>query len=524
MAAPVYDTDLTDINLAEATTGWNDVNQAGGGGALSIEIDYAIQGTFAITRAISNTRRGVMYDNGSTITFGNNDHFFCWTVASTPGITDIKSAGGIQVILGTGTGDYFGYYVNGSDTLPGGGMNNYAIHTSSTADLTVGTPTFPAQFFGSQVSINNTAKGDNFACDAIRYGTGFYITEGDGTTPITFSGSAAENDANLNRYGILTAVPGGYALKGRYVVGQAPSTVPTASFFRDQNTSVTFTDTEKSTSDFTQIIFDDPGTAFTLDTITFTAIGTNNKGLFKVNDASTTGSIISTTFNSIGVTSLNANVQVTGSTWLDCDAVYQSSSKITTSNFIGTTNVSSSLVSNNPSLISNCSFEGDGDHHGIEVTTPGNYTFSGNEFIGFSVLDGQFNSALFNNSGGAVTMSIVGGGDDISFRNGQGASTLIEANIQITLTGMKDFTEVRVYADGTTNEIAGIENVVSASVGANDNDFTFQSQAGNIVDIVIISKTFENQRIDNFTIPSTDSEIPIQQSFDRNYINPGGEV
>ena len=59
MAAPTYGIDLTTLNTAESTTGWSDLNVAGGGGgALSIEIDFAIQGDNAITRQVSNNTRG----------------------------------------------------------------------------------------------------------------------------------------------------------------------------------------------------------------------------------------------------------------------------------------------------------------------------------------------------------------------------------------------------------------------------------------------------------------------------------
>ena len=522
MAAPIYDTDLVDINLAEATTGWNDVNQAGGGGALSAEVDYAIQGSFAITRAISNTRRGVMYDTGSAITFGSDEHVFTWTVSATPGLTDIKSSGGIQIIMGSGISNYYGWYVNGSDTLPGGGMNNYAVYpTGSTSNLTIGSPT-NFQFFGSQVLITATAKGENFACDAIRRGTGFYITEGDVTTPITFSGSAAINDNNNNRYGIITNVPGGYSLKGRYVVGQDPNQNPTASYFSDSNTAVTFEDTEFSLSDFTQIIFDDSGTIFDLDSVNFTAIGTNNKGIIKVNNSLTSGSITSCNFNNIGNTFLNANVDTTEVTWRSCDTIYQSGSTINGGNIVTTIGATSSLVSDDPSLISNVNFVGNGTKHGIEVVVTGSYNFAGNTFSGFISGSNGGEELLFNPPGGTgdLTINVTSGGNTPSFRNLSSGTVTINNNINVTLTGMKDFTEVRVYSAGTTTELAGIENVVSASVGANDNDFSFSQGEGVNIDIVIISLLFENQRIENFTIPSSDSEIPIQQSTDRNYLNP----
>jgi hypothetical protein len=83
------------------------------------------------------------------------------------------------------------------------------------------------------------------------------------------------------------------------------------------------------------------------------------------------------------------------------------------------------------------------------------------------------------------------------------------------LTGLiaSPATEVRVYETGTTNEIDGQENVVTGS-------FTFQADATDFVDIVIHNIEYEYLKIENYDVPGTDTSIPIQQQFDRNYNNP----
>jgi hypothetical protein len=86
---------------------------------------------------------------------------------------------------------------------------------------------------------------------------------------------------------------------------------------------------------------------------------------------------------------------------------------------------------------------------------------------------------------------------------------------------MQDNTEVRVYDAGTSNpqvELAGIENATDGVSGGRI--FAFSLSAGTLVDIVLINVTYENQRIDSFTIPGSAASIPIQQRFDRNYVNP----
>ena len=526
MAAGNYQVDLTTLNLAEATTGWSDLNVAGGGGgALSIEVDFAIQGTFAITRQVSNNTRGATYNNGAT-TLGADDHYFLWTVCSTPGITVSKTAGGIVGVVGNSNTAYSAWYLNGNDTLPEGGMQNYAIHSSSAASTTVGgglvgNPTI----FGSYIQTNGTAKSDNYAIDAIRYGTGYYIFDGDVTTPITFESASQDNDLSSNRYGVFSGVPGGFELKGRFVVGQTTASVATQAYFDDSNVAIAFTDTEYSLSDFTQINFDHPLTVANLTNVSFTAVGTNNPGQFNVLDAQTTASFESLVFNNTGQTKLNANTQVSSSTWNTCGEIYQSGSGITTSTFNGTSSPSASIISNDPSLINNCTFNGDGTKFGIEVDTAGTFNFRANTFTGYVSGSDPGAELLFNPTTGTgdLTLNILGGGSNIEFINRSTGTVTINNNIQVTLTGMKDFTEVRVLDVTTPSnpiELAGIENVVSASVGANDNDFAFSLAAGTNIDIVVHALSYDYVRIPNFTVPTADTEIPIQQQFDRNYSNP----
>jgi len=146
LAAGIYNTDLTDISLCESTTGFSALG--GGGAGLAAGPDFAIQGTNAIDKQVSNALKGIVYDNGSTITLGADEHILIWEICATPGITEIQSLGGVRISIGTATNAYYEWYVNGSDVLPEGGIINYAIYyTGSTADNTVGSPGASPQVF-----------------------------------------------------------------------------------------------------------------------------------------------------------------------------------------------------------------------------------------------------------------------------------------------------------------------------------------------------------------------------------------
>ena len=172
-------------------------------------------------------------------------------------------------------------------------------------------------------------------------------------------------------------------------------------------------------------------------------------------------------------------------------------------------------------------FSGAGAGHAINLLAEGEFSFPSNLFDG-QWLDGTSpdgndttDAALFNGIG-AVILNITDG-DTPTFTDKQSPGTTINNNVSVTLTNIEEFTEVRVYhaEDFTspidTTEIAGIEDTGSPS------EFTFSAAAGTVVDIVVFNVDWilpPNNRIKNFTIPTTSTSFPISQILDRNFENP----
>jgi hypothetical protein len=137
------------------------------------------------------------------------------------------------------------------------------------------------------------------------------------------------------------------------------------------------------------------------------------------------------------------------------------------------------------------------------------------------------NAAFHNSTGGTVTLNVSGGGGTPSVRNSNGSTTIINNNVALTLTGMRDNTEIRVYTAGTTTELDGVENAVG---GTSDNrSHTFSLPAGTSVDIRFAhgiaadGRTYlvpPNNAIESFTWPSATATLPITQVIDRNFNNP----
>lgn len=165
----------------------------------------------------------------------------------------------------------------------------------------------------------------------------------------------------------------------------------------------------------------------------------------------------------------------------------------------------------NPEIFQDNAFIG-GTGHALRFTTSGTYDFIGNTFTGYGS-NNTGNASIFNDTGGLLTLNISGGGSTPTYRNGTSASTTINNNVNITLTGLINPTEVRVYIAGTTTEIAGQENVITGT-------FQFSYGAGSSVDIRIFSVGYIPADILLFAIPTSDTTLPIQQIFDRVYSNP----
>lgn len=85
----------------------------------------------------------------------------------------------------------------------------------------------------------------------------------------------------------------------------------------------------------------------------------------------------------------------------------------------------------------------------------------------------------------------------------------------LTLTGLKDPSEVRVFDAGTTTLLAGQENVTTGSFS-----WTFDPDDVSAVDIAVLSLGYQNLRLTSIALGLADVTIPVQQQFDRQYLNP----
>lgn len=508
MTVPSYTSDVATLLLEmSSTTGWTALG-GGASGLVAPETDFFIQGANCISKAAwTAATKGMIYAMGAGQTIPSGKAVFMWLYYTCPNSLAAEASGGIQLLIGSSASAFKRWYVKGSDTYTYGGWFCAVVDPTITADATTGSPSATLQYFGGQVYLpsGGPSRGQPFGIDAFRYGREFYSEFGETANYATFAGAAAYNDDISRRYGQFQVIDGAYLMQGAFVMGTATNAVD----FRDSNRNILIANTKKVTSTFNLFEIRNASSRVDWNTISISALGTTSRGdLTVTNNADV--NFDNCVFTDLGDFSFQSNSTINTSTFRRCGLITQNTA-ILNNCTVDSARGSVAILSNSPNYISNSSFISDGTGHAIEMTTSGIYAFSGNTFTGYGST-GTTNAAVYNNSGGAVTLNISGG-DSPTYYNGAGASTTVNSTINVTLTGLTNPTEVRVYIVDTTTEIAGQENVTTGT-------FMFSYSASSSVDIRIFSVGYLPADILSFTIPTVNTTLPIQQIFDRVYSNP----
>jgi hypothetical protein len=211
MVAPVYTTDLVDINTAESLTGWTQLG--GGASGLGVETDYFIQGLSCVSKGgFTAVTKGQGYIGAATITAGAA--VFMWAKQNNRNLMDTVANGGAQLVIGSGSGDFDQFYVDGANSEGSAlaGWRTYAVDPNATPSATTGAPTATTSFFGMQWAIlgSGSLKGSPNGIDVIRHGRELRCVSGDlANGYASFAGAAAFDSATARSWGLLTPIQGG---------------------------------------------------------------------------------------------------------------------------------------------------------------------------------------------------------------------------------------------------------------------------------------------------------------------------
>jgi hypothetical protein len=196
--------------------------------------------------------------------------------------------------------------------------------------------------------------------------------------------------------------------------------------------------------------------------------------------------------------------------------------------------------------IHDSTFTQSGTGHAIEITAPGTYNFTNITFSGYGGTagsnltpnSGANDAAIYNNSGGAVTINVTGGNSP-SVRNGAtgspGSTTTVVSSSDFFVTNVLPGSEVRIIDNlSPENERGGVENAGESPEGLNnvtvDDDpdnsgrkrikLTFDQADAPLNIRVVVQKLDYIYISQDIIVPASGGSLLVSQVFDRNYSNP----
>jgi hypothetical protein len=553
----------TQIDSADSTTGWT-----GGGDAASADDEIFYEGTGSISQNVNNSRRTMLFDLGAPTDVSGN-HFYFLVNCGVVGALLSKAAGGMCArFTGADTADFIEFYIGGNDDWPNsfsGGWTLFVVDIEQTPSNTGGTPPTTDVIQRVGLSHQTTAMirtADNTWFDAIyrlpSNTPGIKIDgRNGGSTDWTWDDLLAESIAST--WATVRPTAGGSIILSAPVQVGNNDTVTHG--LVDSNKTLLWDNQEFMSDGFYGInIVGGSGGTTNVTAGTKTGTGSDATGSqgWTIQAASsfsrwflTANNTLTDSINFYGsafshaseIRLDNNNLETISTLFIDCDPIIHSQAS-RSSTFLRNSVIAANTIDGQAGLqsvnltnIQYSTFEFS-DGHAIEITTlPATAVFSltSDTYAGYGA-NNTNDATIYNNSGQDVTLNITGGTVP-TVRNGTSASTTVTATINVTVSNMKDFSEVRIYSSGT--EIAGAEDVGSptnpsgldlnnGTVGGTTNarTFTFATTPSSAIVIKCINTAFVDgaywiaDDISYTTTSEPSQGVQVAQRKDRVYSNP----
>ena len=538
---PVTDNRIL-VSNADTTTNWDD--EAGSPTGFSQDLETFIEGAASLSTIYRSTtvEEGLLYDFGTTQDFSNTV-WYSWFNFAVPSVLQLKANHGVTIrFCGATITNWFEYDVAGIDTYQGG-WEQFVASTHNTPDRTNGTPpnANAIRWVGTVIAPLTAApkNATNTFIDALWYikndkpATTIYGNHGGGWADVIAT-------ASLNAWGTVKLGPGGSAvLNGGVQVGTSSNVDTTFETTNqiilwenqpvpDGYYQISVTGSALGSTQFaagTKVGEGDSAVGISGWVVT-AASGSSRYDINTNSNDITTASFYSSVFQHANTfrtefpTTEFISCQFTDvSSISQSSAVNQEGSLFLNNVFLNANTPSNTALikTYDPTNIRYNSFVAS-TGHAIEMIQTGSYVFTGNTNSGFGAND-TGTAFLLNSSAGQVTMSIADGGDGLTYRNVGGSTTQVLNTITLTLTGIINDSEVRIFTGSLypQTELAGQESVTTGQF-----QYNYEYVAGTKVDVVIFKEGYvfnePEGRIDNYELLSTNATIPIVQQIDRNYI------
>ena len=427
----------TRLNAADSNTNWANFNATGPSPGAEPQLKY--QGSNAVNKKITSTssRTGVAYEAGAA----NLSSQLWFSKIYVADFGDLNATYGVELAVGSSGSNYYSYNIAGTgannstfNTYPSqGGYLIVALNPNVVAwrESTTGSPNLTnCNLWGVAAQfVTGGAKSENLAMDAVDVGTGLLLngTSGSFQDFLTF-----DQDNTSNRYGVVTGNAPTIEARGLLEIGDATQTT-----FSDSTSVVLFQDGYHGAGDVgISVDLQAAGTDVTVDCSIIGLGSADTRPDFSVSGAGAGSTcLVSGIISNHRNVTLNSQTELNGAT-VECDSLTQGSADITDSILITTSGTNVACIDDvtlgSTTGLNNTTFELGTAGHAIEITSPGTYNFVGLVFNGYSGTGG--NAAVYNNSGGAVTINVSGGGNTPSVRDGAGASTTVNNTVSVLVT------------------------------------------------------------------------------------------
>ena len=452
MAVATVTADVSRVAVATIATDTGTWGNDGGGGGVSDEPDIVYQGSTAQSRKVSTSVIGRNYTHGSGTdmdgTPANTAHYLAKIAATNYGVLLTRTSPALHMKLGSGSGDYYSYYLFGNDNYPPrGGFQIVAIAPSVAGyrDATTGTPNTTSILYWSLLGdFSATSKSENVVIDAIDVGLGLCVVGGDGASAdATFDDFVSFDEGTSgNRYGFVYTEGGVLFWTGQMCIGQNSSGTSTLTEFTDSGVTVVWNNGLVTTG-FHRLLLDiaTTSTALSMTNCSFGSLGQidndGDRGYTTTEDSrpilQVTGTAGTVALNSCVIdnfASFDLNAQTTLDTCVITDSGQVDAG---TGADLGGTSISGYTgAADTSSLVWDVNLDPDGEldgmtfakgataHHAIEfgTTSPLTMTLRNWTTTGFNASDAQ-NDSTFQvlRTTGTVTINVIGGTGNFSYKS-----------------------------------------------------------------------------------------------------------
>ena len=501
MATPTLTTDIQTLHDCESVTGAE-------GNKPVLEGEIKKQGNNSLGFTVTTNKvSGVSFTSvdltGQTCRL--------WYASITFPNMDIKANGGLRFYAKDGSSNTAYWLIAGSDTYFGGWIN-IVVDMDSTPDSGSFDKT-DVEEIGTEITTVSSPKNlTNTWIDYARYGAGITATGGTAFTSgnyISLKDVALEDKAN--GYGIVEENPvtGEIALFGEVNIGNGATTT----YYKEDKSAATFADVSVPSTLY-KMLFQGSGCNVSLGGFALKAY--NQTFTLDASDANLNAlTMIGCSIGFADAAYFKAGQSITNCVFDSCGQIDPATATFQDNTISGYAGVEGALLLPTVTTnLSDVSFISSGAGHAIYVSATGTRTLSGIVYSGYGA-DDTTDAEVYNNSGGLVTLDISGNGDSPTVRNGSGATTQVNATVNVTIIANVTLVgaEIRIYDLDTTppeygTELAGVESCPTATYG-------YAGDGGNVI-LIQIMKDGYVEYTQEYTMPTNDSDLNVVLQSDEN--------